>query len=217
MARHRHVRSPKPARPVDGGGRQAPVGIRSLASLRSIVGQMFLLQLVVVLLIAVGAGLLLVYTIQHEKSENASQRALAVAEGFANAPGVATAMTSPGASEVLQPQARAAMQGADVDFVTVVDRQGIRLTSAIPSLIGRRSNQDMAPLLAGRTVQSRTTGTLSSQFRAFVPVENDDGKVVGAVGAAVRMSSVSDSVNRQLPLLLGAPPPPSPSSPGAPR
>ncbi|WP_329460068.1 SpoIIE family protein phosphatase [Streptomyces sp. NBC_01497] len=164
---------------------------------------MFLLQLVVVLLIAVGAGLLLVYTIQHEKSENASQRALAVAEGFANAPGVATAMTSPGASEVLQPQARAAMQGADVDFVTVVDRQGIRLTSAIPSLIGRRSNQDMAPLLAGRTVQSRTTGTLSSQFRAFVPVENDDGKVVGAVGAAVRMSSVSDSVNRQLPLLLG--------------
>ncbi|MCF3962158.1 SpoIIE family protein phosphatase [Streptomyces fuscigenes] len=164
---------------------------------------MFLVQLVVVVLIAVGAGLLLAFTVQHENKQAATQRALAVAQGFANAPGTAAAITGPGASEVLQPQARAAMAGADVDFVTVVDRDGVRLTSAIPSLIGRRSNQDMAPLLAGHTAVSQTMGSFSPQYRAFVPVRDTDGRVVGAVGAAVRMSSVSDAVARQLPVLLG--------------
>jgi serine phosphatase RsbU (regulator of sigma subunit)/PAS domain-containing protein/anti-sigma regulatory factor (Ser/Thr protein kinase) len=164
---------------------------------------MFLVQIVVVVLIAVGVGVLLVFTVQHENSQNASQRAVAAAEGFANAPGTATAITSPGATKVLQPQVRAATKGADVDFVTVVDRNGVRLASVAPHLIGHRTNQDMAPLLAGHSSTSATTGALSPQYRAFVPVRDGDGRVVGAVGAAVRMSSVSDAVSRQLPALLG--------------
>ncbi|MEW2545293.1 SpoIIE family protein phosphatase [Streptomyces sp. NPDC047002] len=164
---------------------------------------MFLLQVVVVLLVAVGAGVLLVLTVQHESSQDASHRTLAVAEGFANTPGVARAITSPGASEVLQPRSRAAADGADVDFVTVVDRAGVRLTAAIPDLIGRHTNQDMAPLLAGHTVQSKAVGSVSPQYRTFVPVRDDEGRVVGAVGAGVRTSSVSDAVSRQMPVLLG--------------
>ncbi|MGQ4515329.1 SpoIIE family protein phosphatase [Streptomyces sp. DW26H14] len=203
MARHRRMGPSRRRRPDGGAPPTGRLSARSLLRLRSVVGQMFLLQVVVVLLLAVGAGVLLVLTVQHEGEQQAEQRALSVASGFANAPGVASAITAPGASEVLQPQTRAAMQGADVDFVTVVDRHGVRLTSAVPSLIGHKSNQDMAPLLAGQTVTSRATGALSPQYRAFVPVENDDGRVVGAVGAGVRTSSVSDSVSRQMPVVLG--------------
>ncbi|WP_372449192.1 SpoIIE family protein phosphatase [Streptomyces montanisoli] len=203
MARHGHMARSSPHDRAEGARRRGRAVARPLLSPRSVVGQMFFLQVVVVILVALASGTLLVLTLQHEEAQDAAHRSLSVAEGFADSPGVAAAITSPDAPLELQPQATAAMQGADVDFLTVVDQRGVRLTSSTPSLIGQPSDQDMAPLLAGQTVQSKTTGTLGPQYRAYVPVEASNGSVVGAVGAGVRTSSVSDTVNRQMPVVLG--------------
>ncbi len=196
--------SPRAAR--SGGGRAPgrPAGPLSLLSVRSVVGQMFVLQLVVVVLLAVGAAIILLLTVQREGTRDAQNRSLAVAEGFAHSPGIAAALRSRDPTAVLQPQADAAVRGSGVDFVVVVDRRGIRYTAPEPGLIGKRTTERMAPLLAGRTTQEKTRGTLGPQVRAFVPVRDRDGTVIGAVGGGITVKSISGTVNRQLPALLGA-------------
>ncbi|MGW5679584.1 SpoIIE family protein phosphatase, partial [Streptomyces sp. NPDC003860] len=183
---------------ADGGG------ARSVFGLRSVVGQMFVLQLVVVLLLALGAVVLLLVMARQESSQEAGSRSLALAEGFARAPGTAAAIEAPNATEVLQPRAEEARKGAGVDFLVVLNREGTRLTHPLPDRIGKHTTADMAPLLAGETVVEDRVGTLGPQVRAYVPVRGPDGTVVGAVGAGVTIARVQSAAREQLPAVLGA-------------
>ncbi|QOV41263.1 SpoIIE family protein phosphatase [Streptomyces ferrugineus] len=165
---------------------------------------MFVLQLVIILGLVVAAVVLLVLTLQRESTRDAKDRSLGVAQAFAQAPGVAQALRSPDPTAVLQARAEAAREGSGIDFVVVVDRDGIRRTHPNPELIGEDNDEDMSPLLAGRTIQSETTGSLGPQYRAFVPVRAADGAVVGAVSAGVTIENVDDRVAQEIPALLGA-------------
>jgi PAS domain-containing protein/anti-sigma regulatory factor (Ser/Thr protein kinase) len=164
---------------------------------------MFILQIVVVLLVAIGAVFMLVLSVQRSSAHEAANRSLAVAEGFAHAPGVVRAMESPNPTARLQQGAKAAEQGSGVDFVTVVNREGIRLTATTPGLVGKPTTQDMAPLQAGKTTHEKAAGVIGPQYRSFVPVKDSSGFVIGAVGAGITMQSVSSSVNNQLPAVIG--------------
>lgn len=183
---------------ADGGG------ARSVFGLRSVVGQMFVLQLVVVVLLAVGAVVLLLVMSRQESNQEAGSRSLALAEGFARAPGTAAAIVSPNATEVLQPRAEEARKGAGVDFLVVINREGTRLTHPQPDKIGKRSTADLAPLLAGETVVQEWVGSLGPQVRAYVPVRGPDGAIVGAVGAGVTVARIQSAAREQLPAVLGA-------------
>jgi sensor histidine kinase regulating citrate/malate metabolism len=169
-----------------------------------VVGQMFVLQVAVVVLLAIGAVVMLVLTLQRESTREGSDRSLAVAEGFANSPGIAEALKSRDPTAVLQPRAEAARKGSGVDSVVVVNRDGIRYTHPLPDRIGKRTNENMAPLLAGQTTRREIRGTLGPQIRAFVPVEEPDGSMIGAVGAGITVKHVSGMVTDQLPAVLGA-------------
>ncbi|MEV4333762.1 SpoIIE family protein phosphatase [Streptomyces sp. NPDC049597] len=177
--------------------------MRSALGAHSVVGQMFLLQVAIVVLLAAGALALLVLTLQRESTRDARDRSLAVAQGFAQSPGIAEALKSPDPTAVLQPRAEAARKGSGVDFIVVVDREGIRYTHPLPERIGVDNDEDMSPLLAGRTTQSETSGSLGPQYRAFVPVKDADGSVVGAVSAGVTIENVDKRATEQLPLVLG--------------
>nr|WP_329138781.1 SpoIIE family protein phosphatase [Streptomyces sp. NBC_01476] len=166
------------------------------------VGKLFILQLVIVLLLAAGALGILVLTVEHANTRDAEHRSLAVAQGFAHAPGIAAAMKSRDPTAALQPLAQQAAGEAGVDYIGVVNREGIRYTASTPALIGKRSPVNMAPLLAGETVQSKDVGDLGPRVRADVPIRDTDGRILGAVGAGVRISSITASANRQMPLLL---------------
>ncbi|MFE0421411.1 SpoIIE family protein phosphatase [Streptomyces sp. NPDC058953] len=183
---------------ADGGG------TRSVLGPRSVVGQMFLLQLVVVILLAFGAVVLLLVMARQESHQEAGSRSLAIAEGFAHAPGTAAAIVSPDPTAVLQPRAEEARKGAEVDFVVVLNRSGTRLTHPLPNRIGQPSSTDIAPLLAGETVVEDWVGTLGPQVRAYVPVRGPDGAVVGAVGAGVTIARIQSAAREQLPAVLGA-------------
>jgi serine phosphatase RsbU (regulator of sigma subunit)/PAS domain-containing protein/anti-sigma regulatory factor (Ser/Thr protein kinase) len=175
-----------------------------LLSPRSVVGKLFIFQLVVVLLLAAGALVILVVTLHRDNTRDAENRSLAVAEGFAHAPGIVAAMKSRNPTAVLQPLAAAAVEGSGVDYIGVVNRDGVRYTASTPALIGKRTTQDMAPLLAGRTTRTKDLGVLGPRVRADVPIRDTDGTVLGAVGAGVRIKSITSAVNRQLPILLCA-------------
>ncbi|WP_328629929.1 SpoIIE family protein phosphatase [Streptomyces sp. NBC_00353] len=166
---------------------------------------MFVLQVAVVVLLAIGAVVMLTLAAQRESTREADNRSLAVAQGFASSPGIAQALKSPDPTAILQPRVAEAQTGSGVDFLGVLNRDGIYYAlSSLSGQAGVRTTTDMAPLLAGRTVKEEAVGSLGPQVRVFVPVKGPDGTVDGVVGAGITLEHVSDRVTGQLPAVLGA-------------
>lgn len=96
---------------------------------RSLAGQVFALQVAVVVLLVVAAMLALVAESRHDSSTEAKHRSIAVAQTFAHSPGLLAALRAPDPSAVLQPLTEAGRKAAGVDFIVVMDTKGIRYTS----------------------------------------------------------------------------------------
>lgn len=170
----------------------------------SVAGQVFALQAVIVLLLITAAAGALVIQARYDSERDARHRSLAVAEGFAHSPGLAAALVSQNPTATLQPLAEAARRASGVDFIAVMNTDGIRYTDPLPELIGRRATGDLSRALAGKSFTETFTGEPSDAVRAVVPVRNADGVVVGLVGTGIEVENVSMVVEGQLPLLLGA-------------
>ncbi|MFC0598075.1 SpoIIE family protein phosphatase/ATP-binding protein [Streptomyces palmae] len=171
---------------------------------RTVAGQVFVLQVAVVLLIVLGAVAALLLQSRHDSDQEARHRSLAVAVTFAHSPGVVEALRSPDPTALLQPRAEEARKASGVDFLVVMTPQGIRYTHPDTSRIGRHFMGTTEPALRGDQVVETYTGTLGPSVRAVVPVTDIHGEVVGLVSAGITVDKVSGVVDRQLPLLLGA-------------
>ncbi|MFG3227100.1 SpoIIE family protein phosphatase [Kitasatospora sp. NPDC048194] len=172
--------------------------------MRSVAGQAFLWQLTVLLVLAALGITALVVRTTSSAHADARHRSLAVAEGFANSPGLAAALRSPDPTAVLQPLAAAAQQGAGVDFVDVLSTDGVRYTDPLPELVGQRVQGDISRAAAGQSFTEVFQGSPQNAVRALVPVKDADGRVVGLVATGVQTTDVSATVDRQLPVLIGA-------------
>ncbi|MFJ3856269.1 SpoIIE family protein phosphatase [Streptomyces sp. NPDC090085] len=170
---------------------------------RSVAGQVFALMAVIVVLLITAATLALVFQARHDSQRDARNRSLAAAEAFAHAPGIVAALRSPDPTAVLQPLAESARRASGVDFIAVMDVRGIRYTDSRPELIGQRAT-DVARAVAGQSFTEVFTGEPSDAVRAVVPVRDADGRVVGLVGTGIEVQKVSQALEGQLPLLLGA-------------
>ncbi len=177
--------------------------VRSLLSARSIAGQTFLLQLLIVLLIVAAGVAALVLQARRDDEGEARQRTLAVAEAFAEAPGVVETLRASDPTAVLQPRAEAVRVGADIDFVVVMRTDGTRYTHPEPDRIGRRFVGDIGPAQHGESSTETVDGTIGEVVQAVVPVTDREGEVVGLVSAGLRTSRVSQSLHDELPILLG--------------
>ncbi|MGW1025476.1 SpoIIE family protein phosphatase [Streptomyces sp. NPDC002577] len=189
---------------LDRAGRARRKGHLSALGVRSVVGQMLVFQLVVVLLLAVGASALLLLEAQHDSRREAVRRSVAVAESLAHAPGIEQALSSPDPTAVLQPRAEAIRKASGVDFVVITDRRGIRYTHPNPHEIGQPSTGDIAAVVAsGRTFIDEGSGTLGPQIRANTPVKDARGTVIGVVIAGVTFQTVNGTAARRIPEVLG--------------
>ncbi|WP_225829713.1 SpoIIE family protein phosphatase [Streptomyces sp. NK08204] len=202
-------RPPRRGRPADdganGAGNGGPPGVlRSAVAGRSVAGQVFVLQVVIVLLLVVAAVVAQVLQVRHDSDVEAGKRSLAVAQTFANAPGTVAALRAPDPTAVLQPRAEAARAATGVDFVVVMNTDGIRYTHPERDRIGKKFVGTLAPALAGRTVTEHITGTIGRLVQVVVPVKDTNGKVVGLVSAGITTAHVGGAADQQLPLLLAA-------------
>ncbi|WP_262706235.1 MULTISPECIES: SpoIIE family protein phosphatase, partial [Streptomyces] len=175
-----------------------------MRGVRTVAGQVFVLQVGVVLLLVVAAVVALVLQSRYDSEREARNRSMAVAESFANAPGMLSALRGHDPSAVLQPLAERARKGSGVDFVVAMTPQGIRYTHPNPARIGKHFMGSIRPAAEGRTVQETFTGTLGLSVRSVVPVKDAQGKVVGLVAAGITIKKVSGAADHQLPLLFGA-------------
>ncbi|MFJ7048146.1 SpoIIE family protein phosphatase [Streptomyces sp. NPDC101112] len=179
-------------------------GLRSALSGRSVAGQVFLLQVVIVLVLVVSAVVALVLQVRHDSTKEAKNRSLAVAETFANAPGTREALSADDPTAVLQPRAEAARIQSGVDFIVVMNTDGIRYTHPKPDRIGKQFVGTLEPALKGESFTEEITGTLGPLVQAVVPVKDPDGKVVGLVSAGITTEKVGGVAEQQLPLVLAA-------------
>ncbi|MEU6476445.1 SpoIIE family protein phosphatase [Streptomyces sp. NPDC047017] len=171
---------------------------------RSVAGQVFILQVALVVLLVACAVLALVLQSQRDTGAEARRRSIAVAETFAHSPGVLAALRAPSPTAVLQPMTEAGRKAAGVDFIVVMDTHGIRYTHPMPDRIGKRFVGTIAPSLAGKVHTESVNGPLGHEEQATVPVENDAGHVVGLVSAGLKVKNITSRVDRQIPIILTA-------------
>ncbi|MGW1076528.1 SpoIIE family protein phosphatase [Streptomyces sp. NPDC002537] len=195
-----------------GERRQRPPGAREtsarrrpglVAGLRSVSGQMFALQVLIVLLLVVAAVTTLVLKARADRLAVARARSQAAAVAFAHGPGLPAALRGPDPSSVLQPLAEGARTASRVDFITVMNPDGVRYTSPAPEAIGRKFIGTIEPSLSGHTTIETVSSPIGEEVQAVVPV-TDRGRVVGMVASGVKISRVSGDIAKQLPLLVGA-------------
>ncbi|MFE2726885.1 SpoIIE family protein phosphatase [Kitasatospora sp. NPDC059327] len=187
------------------GRQQQPKGARPRpVKRRSVAGQVFALQVVVVLLLVAAAVVALVVQSRKDAQHEATNRSVAVAQTFANSPGIVEALRSPDPTAILQPKAQAAALNAGVDFIVVLNTDGIRYTHPNPARIGQKFVGDYQPALQGQVVTEHVNGTIGPLVQAIVPVRAPDDSVVGMVSAGVTIANISSASERQLPVVLGA-------------
>ncbi|MFJ9012533.1 SpoIIE family protein phosphatase [Streptomyces canus] len=170
----------------------------------SVAGQVFVLQVALVVLLVVSAVVALVLQSNRDTQTEAKGRSIAVAQTFAHSPGVLAALKAPDPSKVLQPLTEAGRKSAGVDFIVVMDTKGIRYTHPLPDRIGKRFVGKIEPSLAGKVYTESVHGPLGREVQATVPINNADGKVTALVSAGLKVKNVTSEVTRQLPIILAA-------------
>ncbi|WP_409469587.1 ATP-binding protein [Streptomyces sp. HC307] len=169
---------------------------------RSLAGQLFAMQAVLIAVLVAGYALFTYVSDRNQAEGAAGRQAMAVARAVADAPSTREAIRTSDPTAALQPYALHVMRDTEVDFVTIMNPRGIRWTHPNENEIGQRFLGHIEPALKGESFTETYTGTLGPSVRAVTPVE-DGGKVVGLVSAGIRVEAISERVQGQLTALLG--------------
>ncbi|MFE2283642.1 ATP-binding protein [Streptomyces sp. NPDC059443] len=188
---------------------------------RSLAGQLFAMQVVLVAVVVAGCAVFAYATARGQAEEAARRQAGAVARAVADSPSVREAVrnaaraaagsavregvrgdvpgsgSGAGPSAALQPYAEQVRADAGVDFVTIMAPDGRRWTHPDPRRIGEPFLGNTAPALRGETFSETYTGTLGPSIRVVTPLM-DGGRVVGMVAAGITVRAVSARLAAQL-------------------
>ncbi|MEV5935088.1 SpoIIE family protein phosphatase [Streptomyces sp. NPDC052079] len=204
----RDARVPPKARPPDSGqeARRGAAGRHALSLLRprSVAGQVFLLQLVVVLVLIATAVVALVIQDRNTVIEEAGDRSLVVAESFAKAPGTPEAMRSDDPTAALQPRAEEVRKETGVDYVVALSPYGFRWTHPDPDQIGKHVSASYGEALEGKPHQTTFDSSLGKAVDSTVAVFDEEGTAVGLVTVGVTVDKVASVVQHQLPVIFAA-------------
>ncbi|MEV6251556.1 SpoIIE family protein phosphatase [Streptomyces sp. NPDC051742] len=183
---------------------KGPWRIGAWLTTRSVAREVFLLQLVLVVLLVAAAVVAIVVQAQRDTLTDARHRTVAAAESFAHAPGLVQALQDDFPTVVLQPLAEGARKAAGIDALIVYELDGITLTHSDPTQLGKHVIGPYAEAAAGRTFTRTFQGALGLSVVSAAPVRDAEGDVVAIVSAAVTVEKVQDSVDQQLPVFLGS-------------
>lgn len=157
---------PGPWCTLTGMSARTPLPPRRLV--RSLAGQLFLVQVVIVAAVVAG-GAVLAYLFTAGRADDAARRQVtAVARAVADSPTVLDAAGAPDPTAVLQPYAERVRVDTGVSFVTVMDTAGVRWTHPLPEQIGRPFLGHIDWALAGRPA-ARPTPARSARRCGWSP------------------------------------------------
>ncbi|MEV7549954.1 sensor histidine kinase [Amycolatopsis sp. NPDC089917] len=169
----------------------------------SLARQLLILQLVV-LFVLVAAGVTFAYLDSVRATEDrARDKVTAVAEAVADAPGVIAALSTSEPTRTLQPFAQSVRADTEVDFVTIMDTNGIRYTHPNPELIGQLFIGNIGEAQRGGKVVETYAGSLGPSERVVVPVHGAAGQVVALVSVGITVEAIDAELRERLWPLIG--------------
>ena len=148
-------------------------------------------------LVAVGAGLAYLDA-SRATDDRARDEVVTIARTIADSPTALTALSTSDPSAQLQPYAERVRIDTGVDFITIMNPGGIRLTHPNPALIGQPFIGNSAEARAGRVFTETYTGTLGPSMRAVVPVVGDSRQVVALVAVGITVDAISAELTERL-------------------
>lgn len=145
--------------------------------------KIILLSFSSVFLVVLVGGFVLVNKIAEIMEDEMGKRALAIARTLAQMTVIQESVESGNGWEKIQAVAEKTRVATGVEYIVVVNMNGIRLSHPVADRIGKPfSGEDLAPALGDREYTSRAKGVLGPSVRAFVPVKKEEGSVqVGVV------------------------------------
>ncbi|WP_327431828.1 sensor histidine kinase [Streptomyces sp. NBC_01236] len=169
---------------------------------RSLAGQLFGMQAVLIAVLVAGYALFTYVSDRGQAEDAAGRQATAVARSVADAPSVHDAIRTANPTKTLQPYALQVQKDTGVDFVTIMNPQGIRWTHPDKTLIGKHFLGHIGPALEGKTFTETYTGSLGASVRAVTPVY-DNSHIVGLVSAGIKVEAITKRLQEQVSALVG--------------
>ncbi|MFJ9578284.1 ATP-binding protein [Streptomyces sp. NPDC101191] len=175
---------------------------------RSLAGQLFAMQVVLVAAVVAGCAVFAYVTDRAQAEETARRQSTATATAVAESPAVVAAARSAGTVDptaALQPYAEGLRQHAGVTFVVIMAPDGTRWTHPEPEQIGRTYLGHIDPAVRGETFSEIHLGVLGPSVRTVAPVvdKDDHGRVIALVSAGITIEKISEQVREQVTALLG--------------
>ncbi|MBP2421916.1 sensor histidine kinase [Microbacterium imperiale] len=175
----------------------------ALRRTRSAASLVFVAVTVAVAVLSLAIAGILIVDGQRTARGEAERVTQAVAQTVADTAQVADALASADAADasaLLQPQVEQVIVDARVDFVTIMDPDGIRITHRDRERIGEPylGSIPAAPV----ALTEEFTGTLGPSVRTIVPVERGD-RIVGWVSVGVTIGSITATLGPRLLVVAG--------------
>ncbi|WP_209373861.1 sensor histidine kinase [Brevibacterium renqingii] len=164
--------------------------------------RLFLVQLVLIVIVCTALSVTSYVTTKNNIRQATADRVLSIAETIAHDPFVTSAVSGDDPSAKLQPFALTVIKTAEVDFVTIMDRDGTRYTHPDVDQLGRHYLGTIDRAQAGHSQIEEYAGTLGPSVRAIVPIEDADGEVTAMVAVGVTLETLSVAQAASLPQII---------------
>ncbi len=146
-------------------------------------------SLLTLLILALGGTFY--YVVTRVVEQQIGVRALTVAESLAVMPEIRQALKAPDPSRIIQPIAESVRLKTKAEYVVIGDRNGIRLSHPIADRIGKPMvGGDNGPVLEGKAIISKATGSMGLSLRGKAPILDKDGRVTGIVSVGFLASEI---------------------------
>ncbi|AJC55900.1 ATP-binding protein [Streptomyces sp. 769] len=178
---------------------------RRLRGPRSLAGQLFAMQVVLVAVVVLGCAVFAYVNAERQAEETARRQATAAATAVADSPAVVTAARTKDPTAALQPYSERLRRDAGVDFVVVMAPDGTRWTHPEPSAIGGKYLGHIGPALRGEIFPETHMGVLGPSVRVVAPVRDPGrgGAITALVSSGITIATISQQLRDQVLALVG--------------
>ncbi|MFI1199601.1 ATP-binding protein [Streptomyces sp. NPDC020883] len=178
---------------------------RRLRGPRSLAGQLFAMQVVLVAAVVLGCAVFAYVSAGRQAEETARRQATAAATAVADSPAVVAAARTKDPTAALQPYSERLRRDAGVDFVVVMAPDGTRWTHPEPSAIGGKYLGHIGPALRGEIFPETHMGVLGPSVRVVAPVRDParGGRVTALVSSGITIATIGQQLRDQVLALVG--------------
>ena len=154
-----------------------------------------LLVCTVVIFSLLVTDILISHNVERTTEDSQAEKAKTIAHIVANDSIVIDGLMGKTDTAAIQTYTNRILQNTGVQFIVVMDMNGIRKSHPNPQKIGHHFiGGDEGPALKGKEHVSLAEGTLGISMRVFVPIFSETGEQLGAVAVGISADNVKERV-----------------------